>query len=731
MNDIFVIKKNGALEPFSNEKIIKAVNKAQARVDVELTKTEQDFICSYVVKKIEDNCPEIEGQIRMGVYELHPIVEEALEQVNKKVAKSYKEYRDYKKQNNEMLETILSENETLETEGNRDNANADSRLITTKRFLEGCALSKASYQRFYLSPKEVQANNDGYIYIHDLALRKYTFNCCVANFQNILTGGFTMGSIHYVEPKTLPAFFNVSGDITLSASSQQYGGFSIPEFDTLSAKYAKLSFDKYFEEEKTNTEKRLARRGLSLTEEDIEDCRQTALDKVRADYRQGFQGLECMLNSCANAKGDYSFVSLSFGLGEGIFEQMATEEILKVRMEGQGPKGHKKPVLFPKLIFLYDEKKHAEGCPLHHLFLMTRDCSCVCMYPDYFNVRQVEEETARNYEKYGKAVTPMGCRSAVSPFYESGNYTQVDENDIPVTQGRFNIGVVSLNLPMILAKARKNKKDFYQVLDYYLDIIRGIHKKTRAQLSKLKASSNPLMFMEGGLWHGNLQANDTIEPIMKAATASFGITALNELQRLYNGKSLIEDNQFALEVSQYIFNKLKEFKAEDGIAYSIYGTPAESLSGKQVLQFRNKFGIIEGVSDRDYFSNSFHCHVSENITPIEKQKYEEQFWPYFSGGRIQYNRISRPDINKNAVLTCINEAMKRKFYYGVNFPASYCEKCGKSFTEPVNYCPHCGAPEKFITTYDRVCGYLGQTRVAGDTRLNKAKLCEIKDRKSM
>ena len=302
-----------------------------------------------------------------------------------------------------------------------------------------------------------------------------------------------------------------------------------------------------------------------------------------------------------------------------------------------------------------------------------------------------------------------------------------DDNDKPVFVGRFNIGAVSLNLPMILAKARAESADFYETLDYYLEMIRGIHIRTYDYLGEMKASTNPLAYCEGGFYGGNLQPNEKIKPLLKAMTASFGITALNELQQLFNKKSLVEDGQFALEVMEYINNKINQYREEDGYLYAIYGTPAESLCGLQVEQFRKKYGIIENVSDREYVSNSFHCHVSEEISPIEKQDLESRFWDLFNGGKIQYVRYPI-DYNIEAIKTLVRRAMAKGFYEGVNLSLAYCNDCGHQQLE-MDECPHCKSHN--VTKIDRMNGYLSFSRVHGDTRLNKAKMAEIADRKSM
>ena len=243
----------------------------------------------------------------------------------------------------------------------------------------------------------------------------------------------------------------------------------------------------------------------------------------------------------------------------------------------------------------------------------------------------------------------------------------------------------------------------------------------------MRASTNPLAYCEGGFYKGNLQPHEKIKPLLRAATASFGITALNELQELYNGKSIREDGQFALDVLEYINKKIAQYKEEDGNLYAIYGTPAESLCGLQIEQFRKKYGIVEDVSDRPYVSNSFHCHVTEQMTPIEKQDCEGRFWELCNGGKIQYVRYPI-GYNKYAIRTLIRRAMELCYYEGVNSSLAYCDDCGHQELE-MDVCPKCGS--KNLTKIDRMNGYLSYSRVHGDTRLNKAKMAEIAERVSM
>ena len=331
------------------------------------------------------------------------------------------------------------------------------------------------------------------------------------------------------------------------------------------------------------------------------------------------------------------------------------------------------------------------------------------------------------YKQYGEVVSLMGCRASLSPYYREGGIYPADEQDTPVFVGRFNIGAISLHLPLIYQEAKEKKIDFYKHLDKYLEMIRQIHLRTYDYLGKLKASCNPLGFTQGGFYGGNLDYNDNIEPILHSATASFGITALNELCQLHYQKSIYEDNSFAKEVMEHINKRVQEFKAVDGRLYAVYGTPAESLVGLQVEQFRKKFGIIENVSDKDYVSNSFHCHVAEDITPFEKQSKENEMWDYFNGGKITYTRYPIA-YNHQAMKQIVRRGMAYGLYQGLNLALSYCDDCGHQELD-MDVCPKCGSDN--LTKIDRMNGYLSYSRVKGDSRLNDAKMSELRERKSM
>lgn len=497
------------------------------------------------------------------------------------------------------------------------------------------------------------------------------------------------------------------------------------------------------------------------------------------------------------------------------------------------------------------------------------------------------------YKQYKAVVSPMGCRAFLSPYYEKGGQEgPADENDKPVFEGRFNSGAISLNLPLIYLRSVAENRDFYELLDERLEQIRSLHKRTRDYVGNLCASTNPLAFTQGGFYGGNLRPEQKLKEskeLMESTTYSFGITALDELQRAYNGRTLTSDGEFALEVLKHINEKASEFKKEDHMLYAIYGTPAESLCfdgdtvvqayggnkkikdlttsdlvysfneklkkielkpvvrslktktnakvvkvtfdngqeiictpnhpfgvlvqgeieyieaknlrvsdvilshckektntkvasveelletrdvyditvednhnffvggddgilvhncGKQIKQLRTYVGanipaltnagyeitkkgdeyVIPGVCDREYVSNSFHCNVREDITPIQKQDLENRFWNYCNGGKIQYVRYPL-GYNYKAMDTLVTRAMEKGFYEGCNMALSYCDDCGHQELDIGDACPHCGSNN--LTKIDRMNGYLAFSRVKGDSRLNDAKMAEIEERKSM
>lgn len=466
---MYVIKKDNTKEDFNVQKVVVAVNKSAYRALVKFTENDLDFICRFVENKAASL-----GKEGIEISEMHNIVESALEKTNPVVAKSYRDYRNYKQDFVQMLDEVYKKSQSIMYIGDKENSNTDSALVSTKRSLIFNQLNKELYQKFFMTTEELQACRDGYIYIHDMSARRDTMNCCLFDVKNVLTGGFEMGNLWYNEPKTLNVAFDVIGDIVLSAASQQYGGFTVPSVDLLLEPYAEKSYQKFYD--------RYIELGLTP-----ERAEKEALSDVLVDFEQGFQGWEYKFNTVASSRGDYPFITMTIGTGTGRFAKMASITMLEVRRKGQGKKECKKPVLFPKIVFLYDENLHGVGKPLEEVFEAGILCSSKTMYPDWLSLTG-EGYVADMYKKYGEIISPMGCRAFLSPWYEKGGMTPADKEDKPVFIGRWNIGVVSLHLPMIYAKAKQENKYFYDVLDYYLNLIRQLHIRTYAYLGEMRAS---------------------------------------------------------------------------------------------------------------------------------------------------------------------------------------------------------------------------------------------------
>ena len=723
---IRILKKNGEVQNFNGEKIKKAIRKSADRVCVTLSEKDEKKVVDTVRKQLQYN------EEAVPVTTIHNMVEVALDSVNQNVAKSYRDYRDNKSQFASMLDKVYSKKLSLNFIGDRSNANSDSALVTTQKAIVYNELNSELYKRFFLSQKEERAVSDGYLYIHDRGSRLDTMNCCIYDMKNLITGGFFMGNLDYLEPKSLDVAFDLIGDVTLNAASSQYGGFTIPQVDKLLAPYAQKSYDfyksEYWRHYNELNQELFNEEGTPEKHEKIEKLAdEYATNKVRRVFEQGFQSWEMKFNSVASSRGDYPFTAITFGLGTGKWESMASSVCMKVRAGGQGKPGFKHPVLFPKLSFFYDKNIHGEGKELEWLYDEALECSMKTMYPDFISLTG-DGYAPSIYKKYGVPISRMGCRAQTSPWFERGGMEPADENDKPIFDGRFNMGAISLHFSMIAAKAKKEDKDFFEVLDYYLEMARGIHKKTFEYLSHKKAGTNPLGYCQGGFYGGHKNPDDELgEDFLRPMTISFGMIGLNEASVLWTGKRIDEDNSWSVSVLQHINDYVNRIKKEDNILYAIYGTPGESLVATQVVQFRKKYGIVKGVSDRDYVTNSFHCPVYADITPIQKQDIEYPMFHLCNGGNIAYARM-RSNYNFEAFKDLTNRAMEKGFYWGNNQQLDWCEKCGHSFIDS-DTCPKCGSTE--ITRIERMNGYLSYANVRGKTMYSDTKLQEFKERISM
>lgn len=412
----YIIKKDGTKEKFNIEKVVKAVNKSAERVMINFTDKELANFCRSVLNKAHDLMRSRKTD-HLEVIDMHRIVESSLDLLNSKVALSYKDYRNYKTSFVSMLDAVFKDAQKIMYLGDNENSNTDSALVSTKRSLIYNVLNKELYKKFFLTTDELQAVKDGYFYIHDMSARRDTVNCCLCDIKNILEGGFELGNQWYTEPKTLDVAFDVMGDIILSAASQQYGGFTIPQVDEVLKKYAEMSYNKYFTEiydtltkdyeyycelnENIKTSK------LKIKERNFELAHEGAMKKVERDFEQGFQGWEYKFNTVASSRGDYPFITMTFGLGTSELERLSNKVMLRVRAGGQGKPGHKRAVLFPKLVFLYDSKIHGEMGICRDVYEAGITCSSKALYPDWLSL-EPGSYVGDIYQKYGRVISPMG-----------------------------------------------------------------------------------------------------------------------------------------------------------------------------------------------------------------------------------------------------------------------------------------------------------------------------------
>lgn len=385
-------KKKGFTEPFQPEKIHIAIKKSAERVLQVLT----DEDC----KKVSDRVIDLITDLEVGVRKLHNIVEVSLDDCGfHRVAESYRQYRNYKENAQQIMEAVDRKTLELSYKEDRSNANADSLLVSTKRSILYGEQQKEKYKRVYLNPVELEAYERGYLYLHDIKDRLSTFNCDLFNLGRVLKGGFTLANLDYTEPKSLAAAMSVSTDLISAYAGQQYGGTTIPQIDEILSPYAEKSYQFYINQYKEIVEKV---KGIY----DEKDADEYAYERVRREASQQYQHMEHSMNSIASSRGDYAFITFTFGHGVDRWSKLISNVFLDVRRGGQGKEGAKVPVLFPKLVFLYDSELHGEGKELEDLFDNAVETAKQCMYPDFLSLDA--GYVGEVYHKWGKIISPMG-----------------------------------------------------------------------------------------------------------------------------------------------------------------------------------------------------------------------------------------------------------------------------------------------------------------------------------
>lgn len=701
-----VMKKDGHIEVFDTKKIQEAILASARKIlsnEEEYDMQQKALIIANEVARFL-NSTEDENAVIM-TSKIHNVVLEILSKEWEVVGASYGMYRNYRKQ---MAKTFLKsyeESETVLHDGDKENANKDSDLNSTKQALIANNNMRGYMETFEMDKDWIEAHKQGWIHIHDLAERYLRQqNCCLFNMAGLLDGGFQLNGTVYAEPKHFDSAINVVGDVTLFASAQQYGGFTIPEIDTVLAKYAEKSYQ-------SNLKFILDKFGDITNEDIMETLEQTAYDMTVRELEQGFQGFETKLNTISNSLGQIPFVTITFGLDTTQWGREISKAILNVRIKGIGE--NKSTAVFPKLSFLHRKEINGDpDSPNYDIKQLGIECSRKRLYPDWLSLD--DGNLAEVYERSGQVVSGMGCRAYLSPFW--------DEQGNEIYTGRSNIGAVTLNLPKIGLESKGDWNKFFDLIDKYSDIVFAIHEDYYTKISKTKGSSNPLYFCEGGAWT-KVGYDEEVGKIYEASTASLGYIGIYETLKAMNVPKE-EYLKHGTKIVAYLKKLTEKATINYNHLYALYSTPAESLCYRFQKINRKDYGVIKDVTDREYITNSFHVPVWEDVSVPEKIAFEAPFHKLATGGRISYNEFVY-GVDNSVLEQAINFAMENGMYYGVNVVAGTCNQCGYSGDFHDN-CPKCGTHD--ITVVTRVCGYLSFDQIHGDSRYNPGKQKEVKER---
>ncbi|MCG9660746.1 anaerobic ribonucleoside-triphosphate reductase [Vibrio mediterranei] len=680
-----VIKRDGSRAPFTKDRIEAAVVSAAEHADKEL-----EIYAKNVALAVELKLQDCE---HVDIQEIQTAVENELMQgPYKGLARSYIEYRHDRDIAREKKSALTKEIEGLIEESNADllneNANKDGKVIPTQRDLLAGIVAK-HYAKTRILPRDVvQAHDEGDIHYHDLDYAPFfpMFNCMLIDLKGMLTHGFKMGNAEIDTPKSISTATAVTAQIIAQVASHIYGGTTINRIDEVLAPYVKASYDKH----------------LQIAQEwDIHQPEAFAQARTEKECYDAFQSLEYEVNTLHTANGQTPFVTFGFGLGTSWESKLIQQSILKNRIAGLGK--NSKTAVFPKLVFaIKDGLNHKSEDPNYDVKQLALECASKRMYPDILNYDKVVEVT-------GSFKTPMGCRSFLGTYEENGELQH---------EGRNNLGVVSLNLPRIAIKANGSVEKFYELLNARLVLARKALETRISRLEKVKARVAPILYMEGACGV-RLKADDSIAPIFKngRASISLGYIGIHEMVTALFGNDvhMYDDNtmrDMALDVIKHMKQVVNQWAEETGYAFSLYGTPSENLCSRFCQIDTKEFGIIEGVTDKGYYTNSFHLDVQKKVNPYDKIDFEMPYPEISSGGFICYGEFPNMQRNIEALENVWDYSYTRVPYYGTNTPIDECYECGymgefdctsKGFT-----CPKCGNHDSTrVSVTRRVCGYLG------------------------
>lgn len=707
-------KRDGSLVDFNKDKIITAISKA-------------GYVDDYTKENIAEYIERIAKETEMTVEDIQNIVEEKLmTSMYPEVAREYVRYR-YKRELirntkgalSEVLDIVNLSNQDV----NEENSNKNPVILSTQRDYMAGMVSKELSEKLLFPPDVMKAHKEGIIHVHDMdyAIQKM-YNCALLDMEDMLQNGTVINGTMIEKPHSFATACNIATQIMAQVASNQYGGQSVSVAHL--APFVNTSRQKIKEEVKQELE--------SIHAEYYEmDLDYITEKRLKDEITKGVQTMQYQINTLMTSNGQTPFVTLFLYLNEAKNKQekkdlaMVIEEIIRQRYQGvKNEKGAWITAAFPKLIYVLEEDNIRKGTPYYYLTEMCAKCTAKRMQPDYLS-EKIMLKNKKTEDGVGHCYPPMGCRSFLTPY--------LDENGKAKFYGRFNQGVVTINLVDVALSANKDTNKFWAILDERLELC---HKALRVRHQNLKgtiSNVSPIHWQYGAI--ARLQKGEKIDKLLENgySTISLGYAGLYECCMAMFGKSHTDPavKPFALSVMQHLNDKCAEWKAKEHLGYSVYGTPMETTTYKFAKCLRNRFGVIKEVTDHDYITNSYHVNVREPIDPFTKLQFESEFQLLSPGGAISYIECADMTKNIDAVMAVIQFIYDNIMYAELNTKSDYCQVCGydgeiKIVTDNGRLeweCPNCGNRDKTkMNVTRRTCGYLGSQF------WNQGRTEEIRDR---
>ncbi len=706
-----IVKRDGHIVDYCPEKIELAIKKANEEV------AEEDRVSDIQIRNIVKYVEGLKKK-RMLVEDIQDIIEYRLMALGKyALAKEYITYRYTRELVRKSNTTDLSIKELIDGESeywNTENSNKNAKIVTTQRdYLAGITSTDIT-RRFLLTEDIVKAHDEGIIHFHDADYfaQNALHNCDLINLEDMLQNGTNINGVMIEKPHRFLTAMTIATQIITAVSSSQYGGCTITL--THLAPFVRCSYERYLEKYKARKFKK-------------EDAEKYAKEDLQKEITDGVQTFQYQINSMTTTNGQAPFLSVCMYLGETEEYKdelaMIIEEVLKQRIQGmKNEKGVYITPAFPKLLYVLEEDNIRPDSKYYYLTELSAKCTAKRMVPDYIS-EKIMKELKIDKNGNGQCYPCMGCRSFLTPY--------VDEKGNPKYYGRFNQGVVTINLPDVALSSDKDMELFWKIFDDRLELCHRALQIRHKRLSKVTSDVAPILWQHGAL--ARLGKGESIHDLLHHgySTISLGYAGLYECVKYMTGHSHTDESvgkEFGLKVMQYMNDKCKKWKADEDIDYSVYGTPIEATTYKFAKCLKDRFGVVKGITDRDYITNSYHVPVFEEIDAFTKLKLESEFQKLSPGGAVSYIETPNLENNLDVVMEVIEYIYNNIMYAELNTKSDYCQACGYTGEILIDdnlewYCPNCGNRDHDkLNVARRTCGYIGTNF------WNKGRTEEIKER---